>query len=178
VIDASFPVWASFDSGTPLTFRRASGPEAWSIAGLYEPSDEGFHDIFVSGVELIRGCTEAVPIAGICDAAAFLGVDAETGSELWRREGNHGVSVAAEGFAIAAGETYKTGGNWSHVMIDVTTGEPIEGQAWPEMPFIVGCCGEPVFTTLDGGVVLTSDGSGVDVYVPAAAATPTVDVAL
>jgi hypothetical protein len=46
------------------------------------------------------------------------------------------------------------------------------------MPFIVGCCGEPVFTTLDGGVVLASDGSGVDLYVPAAAATPTVDVTL
>jgi hypothetical protein len=178
VIDASFPVWTDYDSRVPVSYHRASGPEAWSIAGVYAPSDEGFHDAFVSGVELIRGCTEVVPDTGICDAAVLLGVDADTGTELWRRGGNHGVAAAADGFAIVSAPTDDSGENWTQSLIDVTTGAPIEGQTWPEVPFLIGCCGEPVFTVVDGGVVLTSDGTGVDVYVPVAAATPTVDVTL
>jgi hypothetical protein len=63
-------------------------------------------------------------------------------------------------------------------MLDVSTGEAVEGQVWPAGTFHGGCCGEPSFTAAHGGVVLTSDGSVLELYVPAAAATSTVDVTL
>jgi hypothetical protein len=63
-------------------------------------------------------------------------------------------------------------------MIDVSTGVPVEGQSWPQSTFFAGCCGEPSFTVAEGGVALTSDGNRLSLYVPAAAATATVDVTI
>jgi hypothetical protein len=160
-----------------MTYHRASGGLAWTIPGVVAPSDEGFHDAFVDGVALVRGCTARAPDTGACDPAVLLGLDADAGTELWRKDGNHGVSAAADGFAIVSGPVDDRG-DWSQSLVDVTTGESVEGQTWSAPTFFIGCCAEPAFTTAEGGVVLTSDGARLDVYVPAAAATPTVDVTL
>jgi hypothetical protein len=177
LIDASFPPWRDYDPAAPVTFRLASGRSAWTIPGVYTISDERFQDAFVGGVALVRGCTVNTTDSGRCPRAALLGLEADTGVELWRREGNHDVFAAADGLAIVS-VAPADGGAGQPTMIDLTTGDPVAGQTWTDPTFFLGCCANPEFTIAEGGVVLTSDGTSVDVYVPAAAATPTVEVEL
>lgn len=176
MIDAAFPLWTDFGSG-PVMFHHPSGTSAWSDADLTWTNDEGFHTVQIDDTVLIRGCTAPDPETLMCGAEVLMGVDAATGAERWRYDGSGGVIAGADGHAIVS--TEGADGTFEQAVIDVVSGEVVEGQRWTEpMPFLVGCCGDPAFTVVDGDSVLTSDGTTLQLFVPAADAAPTVDVTL
>ena len=109
---------------------------------------------------------------------SFAGFDVTTGTELWRFEGDHWVWAAGDGYALVGGPLGGGGTGGGATLLDVRTGNPVEGQTWPQGTFHAGCCGEPSFTVADGGALLTSDGHRLSLFVPAAIAAPTVDASI
>ena len=53
-------------------------------------------------------------------------------------------------------------------MIDVATGNPVDGQRWPASTFWMGCCGDMSFTIERGGAVITSEVTSLQVFMPVA----------
>lgn len=178
VIDAAFPMWTSYGIDAPITFFRASGAEAWTLGDVWWIADEGFHSLAVDDIVLIRACTDPpTPEVFQCEHPVLLAASAATGTELWRMEVAGGVVAAADGYTLLG--TAAADDTFSQTMVETATGTPIDGQVWPEpTPFHVGCCGDPSFTIIDGGTVLTSDGLTLEMFVPIAAAAPTVVTAL
>lgn len=177
-IDAAFPIWTTYATDTPITFFAASGAEVWSLSGISWTSDEGFHSLQDGHVMLVRGCTDLDPESFTCSGPVLLAVDAATGAELWRRDVEGGVIDAADGYALVG--TAGADGAFSQTMIDVATGEPVDGQVWAGEvpPFSTGCCGDPSFTMIDGDAALTSSGPVLTLFVPLADAVATVEVSL
>src|SRR5690606_11301283 len=129
-------------------------------------SDEGFHDARSGEVQLLRGCTAIDARTFQCVGEALAAFGADDGAPRWSFDGPHWVPAAADGFALVGGPAADGSPDEFTVrMIDVSTGEAVEGQVWPDGTFHGGCCGEPSFTAARGGVVLTSDGQVLEMFV-------------
>jgi hypothetical protein len=115
-----------------------------------------------NGVALVAGCWDG-PRAD-CDRHEIGGVDMATGEVLWHLPGDRQLGPAEGASALVTEEPDA----W--VMIDVLTGEEIEGQRWEGADrFEVRCCAdhEADASVLNlGGVVVASDLRTAAFYYP------------
>ncbi|MCU1388893.1 MAG: hypothetical protein JWL72_2231, partial [Ilumatobacteraceae bacterium] len=170
-------------SDSALHGYDATGKVLWSQPAIVSTNGEGFRAATSNGVTLVRGCTSYDFETGAgCKGAGLWGVDPLTGNVTWHLDGRRQVSAVADGFALVTEPIAEdgTGGAW--IMIDVTTGEPVdESQRWVDpSTFDSQCCGggESVYVKAEGGIVFAANGDHVAVWYPKAASIPTVTVTL
>lgn len=173
-IDAAMPITIGVDDWDTmeLVAHSGSGATLWTAPGVTAPGHEGFHDVTVGDVTLLSGCTEHTA-EGICASESLLALDAATGKLRWTLPGYRTVYATGDGYALLNEEWVGAGGSSDPrgpdiVMIDLATGQPVEGQRWSGDTFFMGCCADMSFTTNDGGVVITSDVTSLQVFLPVA----------
>ena len=114
----------------------------------------------------------------------LIGVDGETGTILWELPGHRQIAAVGDGYAIIGDGTENVDNDtlaagW--VMIDTSTGVPVDGQSWPgyetfQMNYSMEEDGQ--WVRRDGGVVIAVDGDHVRVWMPSATSTGTISVSL
>lgn len=173
-IDAALPITMGVDDFDTMEIvaHSGSGATVWTVPGVTDPSREGFHDVTVGDVTLIAGCPER-DADGFCTAETLLALDAATGEQLWSTSDYAAVFASGDGYALL--NERPVGGSGStppaptgYVMIDVATGQPVDGQRWPAGTFWMGCCSDMSFTIERGGAVITSDVTSLQVFLPVA----------
>lgn len=177
VLDAAQPVTVVFDeSDGPGTLYAydSLGRTIWERPDIGTNGGEGFRSAASGDVAVVSGCAPGgEPVDPCTDEGALWGIDISTGETLWQLDGARGVGVVGDGVAIitTAIDRGPTDAPQivSWLMIDVRTGEQIEGQEWPE-PYNFGteCCGgdEVDHTELLGGAVATVHGTLAYLWLP------------
>lgn len=158
------------DRGARVASWDASGAIRWT-SDFVLPGREGFAFTEADGVVLSVACG---PYDGTspCPDERLVGLDADSGRELWSLPGwrivgpvGDGVAYVTDSVDVMAGEQ-PTG--W-HVL-DTTTGEMADTPTWPGVDtFRSGCCGEGDYQhagALDGMIVAVS-GQVMGVWFPA-----------
>ena len=171
--------WRGFD---PL------GEIVWTIPDRAPIQEEGPVWSEDGNVDMLGVCDryDPLPDSGfMCASPGFLGVDGQTGTILWELAGNRQIVIAGDGYAVltdgTATQTEATFDTGAWLMIDTATGEPVEGQLWPNHEtFRVGYSMEEdgMWVSRRGGVVLAVNGDHIRVWFPAAVSTGTVSVSL
>lgn len=166
--------------GNGIHARDALGATVWFHDTEGPLTTEGFHtDVFDGGaagdVVLSNACRRAGETDGIptCEQEALVALDVLTGEVLWERQSFGAVGPSGDGSVLIS-----TDGAWE--LVDVRTGERLDGQVWGVQTFSTFCCGEGdyVWADHDGGVAWSVDYDTVRIYYPEALAAPPVDVTL
>jgi hypothetical protein len=106
-----------------------------------------------------------------CTEFALRGLDLRTGADRWSQPAYRSVGPATDDFALARGAD---GG----AVIRVADGQVVPGQLFPGETWPQGCCADPAFTVIDGGIVVASSDPEMRVYLPASASSATISVDL
>lgn len=162
------------DQRAVLQRVASDGTEVWRRADLFDPGDEGFR-IHVSSPEsghpmLVRACTTdpaaSAEVGAGCEQA-LLGLDPADGRTIWQLDGNYGVSLVADGYAIA---TDPDGPPSTYQLIDLDTGSRVPGgvSAAPGA-FLSECCGGGDYNRVErgGAVAMSVATDWLDVWFPA-----------
>jgi hypothetical protein len=166
--------------GNGIHARDALGATVWFHDTEGPLTTEGFHtEVFDGGtagdVVLSNACRQAGETDGIptCEQEALVALDLLTGEVLWERPAFGAVGPSGDGAVLLT-----TDRAWE--LVDVRTGERLDGQVWDDFTFSTFCCGEGdyVWAGIDGGVAWSVNYATIRVYYPESLAAPTVDVPL
>jgi hypothetical protein len=166
--------------GNGIHARDPLGATVWLHATEGPLTTEGFHtDVFDGGaagdVVLSNACRQAGEADGFptCEQPAFVALDLLTGEVLWERPSFGSVGPSGDGSVLIT-----TDGVWE--LVDVRTGERLDGQLWDELTFSTFCCGEGdyVWAGSDGGVVWSVNYDTIRIYYPESLASSTTEVDL
>ncbi len=167
--------------------RRVGSDDAqrWERVDLADTPGEGFRVDAEwpkrSGQPaLVRACLAATVDPegeGYCDYA-LLGIDPDDGSTVWQLDGNYGVSLVADGYAIV---TDPGGPESTYQLIDLRTGERVpDGISDAPGAFLAECCGGGDYNRVEreDSVAWTIASHWLDVWFPADHPGPGVTVDL
>ncbi len=167
----------SYGDRLGLASWDATGDVLWS-SDIRFPSREGFMYGRSGDVEVAVSCGPVDDVSP-CPDERVVGVDADTGRELWSLPGWRIVGPMADGIAyvtdtvdVMAGEQ-PTG--W--FVLDTRTGRVADAPSWSALDtFRTGCCGEYDYqhTSHLGGILVAVSGSTMRVWLPASLTPPTV----
>jgi hypothetical protein len=162
----------TWGSATPqIAAWDASGALLWSSdAGL--PMREGFVTARSGDVQVTVACGEFDGTSP-CPDERLVGLDVDTGRELWSLPGWRIVGPVADGIAYVTDSADVASGaqptGW--YVLDTTTGRVAEAPQWPGVDtFRTGCCGEGDTQHVGalGGIVVAVSGQVMRVWFPAA----------
>lgn len=173
----AFPPVVEFAVGDTSSVLRAVDPlgqTTWTNDAVTDLSAEGFRAAVSGDVTVVRGCfAPREPATNFCPEVAIAGVRSADGEVLWRLDGDRLVSAVGDGFALVADGEARPDGSFAPrgwMMIDTTTGAPVDGQHWddPEA-FEYECCGGGDFVHVSraGAVVTAVNERRVTVWYPA-----------
>lgn len=165
------PVVDAWYDGPPrLASWDATGVVRWS-SDIRFPGREGFMYGRSGDVEVAVSCGPADDVSP-CPDERLVGVDAETGGELWSLPGwrivgpmNDGIAYVTDSVDVMVGEQ-PTG--W--FILDTQTGRLADGPSWSGLEtFRTGCCGEYDYqhTAVLGGILVAVSGQTMRVWFPA-----------
>ena len=122
---------SSTDAGPSIVGADASGTVVWDSGDHADRRRRASSSTAPATSPCVAGCWE--PLAPRARSSAtgseVGGLDADTGEVLWRLEGDRGVGVVADGYAIV---TVRRRLRTQSLMIDTDTGEAVPGQEWDE----------------------------------------------
>jgi hypothetical protein len=175
----AFPPTVEFDLGEPTSALRgvdALGQTIWSDDSVVDVRAEGFRTAPSGDVTVVRGCFGGRdPSTSACVQVGIAGVRSADGEVLWRLDGDRPVGAAGDGFALVSDGEAQADGSFAPrgwMMIDTTTGAPVDGQHWGDpTTFEYECCGggDFVHVSRSGAVVIAVNERRVTVWYPASA---------
>lgn len=167
--------YAAGDLAAPLVGVDALGTELWSRPDLTSPGLQMMATGGTDPVEVVNACVERGNGPSGCAGYATIAIDASTGRDVWRLDGFRQVAMVADGYALVTDAPVLVPDGGDHPdpgwqLVDVRTGTPVTGQAWPADTFRQECCGggDTVWSRLFGGVVIAANGTRLRVWLPVA----------
>ena len=163
------------DAGARVASWDATGEIRWT-SDFVLPGREGFSFSAQDDVVVSVACGE-LDGTSPCPDERLVGLDPDTGSELWSLPGwrvvgpvGDGVAYVTDSVDVMAGEQPS---GW--YVLDTTTGEVADTPTWPGVDtFLSECCGGYDYQHTDtlGGIVVVVSGQVMRVWFPAALTPP------
>ena len=157
---------AGFDYGEDeggLRAKDGDGDIVWTRTELRYPPLEGSYIVHDDETVVATVCTDMTPDYEC--TYKLLGIDLASGDDLWSQDGFFTVGEGGDGHVLIIGEDRV----WR--MLDMRTGEPVDGQEWRDPDaFYQGCCGEGQYrhTARFGDTVVVVDETEVRIWFPEA----------
>lgn len=152
----------------------ADGTRLWSDPNAHPVPGEGFRTATTDGIGVASICPDPSSDPD-CEGGELRGYVPRTGVVRWKLEGTRQVAAVADGYALVSDPV----AGW--VLLDVSSGSPVDGQTWADpATFEYRCCGEGELWYVDrqGGVVVVSKPGSLAIWYPAAAELGAADVTL
>lgn len=148
----------SSDLGRSVLAGLDDGRVLWTAPEVVLPNGDAFRATTVDDTVLAQSCVEAAD--GLdCAAGELRGYDLPTGDLLWSRPGSFEVPATGDGLALVGGAD-----GWE--LIEVRTGDGLDGQRWDPATFDVGDDPDAGFVTRDGGALVVASPGTVSVWLP------------